>query len=253
VLVSPDPGKPADARGSLGRATLFALGLYASTVLFAPLALLTLPLDLGARCRFISLYARFNLWWLARTCRLGFRVEGREHVPATPALVMAKHQSAWETLALQTVFQPHVWVLKRELLRVPLFGWGLAMLEPIAIDRKAGRRAMDQVVREGADRLGRGLWVVVFPEGTRVAPGTRGRYHIGGAILAERTGAPIVPVAHNAGEYWPRRSFRKRPGTIRMVIGPPIPSAGRRASEILREVETWIEETTARISAPPPP
>lgn len=148
------------------------------------------------------------------------------------------------------LFRPQTWVMKRELLWIPIFGWGLALLEPIAIDRRAGRRAMDQVLAQGADRLARGVWVVVFPEGTRVPPGTRGRYHTGGALLAERTGRPVVPVAHNAGELWPRRSLRKYPGTVRVVIGPPIPSAGRRAADILADVENWIEGTMARIEGP---
>jgi 1-acyl-sn-glycerol-3-phosphate acyltransferase len=229
------------------------VGLFGSAVVFAPLALLTFPLPLRARYGFIRQWSRLNLWWLARTCRLDFVVEGAEHIPPTAAVVMCKHQSAWETLALQGLFRPQVWVLKRELLRIPFFGWGLSMLQPIAIDRGAGRRAMEQVVREGTDRLRRGAWVVIFPEGTRVAPGERGRYHIGGAILAERAGTPVVPVAHNAGEYWPRRSFRKRPGTIRLVIGPPIPSANRRATEVLHDAETWIEDTVARLSGPRPP
>jgi 1-acyl-sn-glycerol-3-phosphate acyltransferase len=237
----------------LWRSLLHAAVAYPSAVLFAPLALLTFPLPLPSRYAVISQWARFNLWWLERTCRLTFQVEGQEHIPETPTIVMSKHQSAWETLALQGLFRPQVWVLKRELLWVPFFGWGLAMLRPIAIDRGAGRRALDQVARQGAERLAERLWVVVFPEGTRVAPGTRGRYHLGGAVLAERTGYPIVPVAHNAGEFWPRRSLRKRPGTVRLVIGPPVPSAGRKAAEILADVETWIETTVARISTLRPP
>ena len=235
-------------RAAFWRSLLFAAGAYASVLVFGPLALLTFLLPLRARFGFVSQWARFSLWWLEKTCHLGFEVEGRENIPATAAVVMCKHQSAWETLALQTVFRPQTWVLKRELLWVPLFGWGLAALAPIAIDRRAGRRAMDQVVRQGADRLARGIWVVVFPEGTRVAPGERGRYRIGGAVLAEHTGSPVVPVAHNAGEYWPRRGFVKRPGTIRMVIGPPIPASGRAAAEILADVQGWIEGTVTRIS-----
>lgn len=249
-----DPTPPASGTpgptGVLLRSLLFLTGQYISLVLFAPFALLTFPLSLPARYRAVSQFARFNLWWLEKTCGLGFEVEGREHILSTPAIVMAKHQSAWETIALQVLFLPQTWVLKRELLWIPIFGWGLALLEPIAIDRRAGRRAMDQVLAQGADRLERGVWVVIFPEGTRVPPGTRGHYHMGGALLAERTGRPVVPVAHNAGELWPRRSLRKYPGTVRVVIGPPIPSAGRRAAEILADVENWIEGTMTRIEGP---
>jgi 1-acyl-sn-glycerol-3-phosphate acyltransferase len=239
----PAASAPATPVGS----ALYALGMVVSTLVIGPLSLLTFPLPLRARFAFISQWARFNLWWLERTCGLRFEVEGREHIPAHPTVVMCKHQSAWETLALQTLFRPQAWVLKRELLWIPLFGWGLALLRPIAIDRRAGRRAIEQVVRQGIERLQGGVWVVVFPEGTRVAPGTRGRYHIGGALLAERANAAVLPVAHNAGEFWPRRSFLKRPGTIRMVIGPPVPAAGRSAPAILQEVESWIEGTMARI------
>lgn len=228
--------------------TLFALGMLLLTLVFAPLSLLLLPLPFDRRYRVISQWARINLWWLEKTCGLRATVEGREHIPETPTLVMSKHQSAWETLALQTLFSPQVWVVKRELLRIPLFGWGLATLRPIAIDRRSGRQAVQQVVDQGLQRLEAAQWVVMFPEGTRVAPGERGRYRIGGGVLAEASGRPVLPVAHNAGEYWPRHGFLKRPGTIRMVIGPPIPSQGSSAAEIMARVEAWIEDTVAAIS-----
>ncbi len=236
----------------LARSLLFLLGQALSLVLFTPFAFLTFPLPLPTRYRLVSQWAHFNLWWLEKTCGLGFVVEGAEHIPATPAIVMSKHQSAWETFALQALFRPQTWVLKRELLWIPLFGWGLKLLEPIAIDRRAGRRAMEQVIAQGVDRLARGVWVVIFPEGTRTAPGQRGRYHAGGALLAERSGSQVLPVAHNAGHFWPRRSVRKYPGTIRIVVGPPIPAAGRRAAEILADVEAWIEGTMAHIQGPGP-
>ncbi len=233
------------------RSALFAIVMWASVVVFALLGLFTLPFPFSVRYGFISQWARFNLWWLRLSCGLGYEVEGREHIPESSAIVLCKHQSAWETLALQEVFPPQVWVMKRELLRVPFFGWGLAMLEPIAIDRSAGKKAMRQLVEQGRAALDRGRWVVIFPEGTRVPPGRRGRYALGGATLAVETGRPVVPVAHNAGEYWPRRGFLKRPGTIRMVVGPPIETAGRRPAEVNREVEDWIEATMERITTLP--
>lgn len=232
------------------RAAIFWLGMLLSTLLFAPLSLLTFPTPFLWRYRFIGQWTRFNLWWLKKTCGLNYRLEGAAYIPAGNVIIMSKHQSAWETLALQRIFGPQVWVLKRELLWLPLFGWGLAMLEPIAIDRKAGRKAVRQVIEQGTQRLKAGRCVVIFPEGTRVAPGERKRYGIGGALLAEHSGYPVVPVAHNAGEYWSRRSFIKRPGIIRVVIGPPIPSRDRRAADILADVETWIESTMARITGP---
>ena len=219
-----------------------------STVVIAPLSLLTFPLPFVMRYRFIGLWTHFNLWWLERSCGLHYQVEGTENIPAGNAIVMAKHQSTWETLALQRIFGPQVWVLKRELLWVPLFGWGLALLEPIAIDRKAGRKAVRQVIHQGIQRLQAGRWVVIFPEGTRVAPGERKRYGVGGALLAAQSGYPVVPVAHNAGEFWRRHSFIKYPGVIRVVVGAPITSAGRPANEIIAEVEEWIESTMLKIT-----
>jgi 1-acyl-sn-glycerol-3-phosphate acyltransferase len=141
----------------------------------------------------------------------------------------------------QEIFPPQTWVLKRELMWIPFFGWALALLHPIAIDRGSGRKAIEQVVAQGRDRLRSGIWVVVFPEGTRVAPGTRRRHGIGGAVLAAETGYPVVPVAHNAGSFWPRRSFFKRPGTVRVVIGPVIEAQGKTAEEIRDLAEKWIE------------
>jgi 1-acyl-sn-glycerol-3-phosphate acyltransferase len=213
---------------------------------------LCFPFSFRVRYAVATRWARLNLWWLRYSCGLTYRVTGRENIPKDTAIIFSKHQSTWETLALQEIFPPQVWVLKRELLRVPFFGWGLAMVGAIAIDRKAGRKAVEQLVTQGRQRLETGRWVVVFPEGTRMAPGERGRYRIGGAVLAEQTGHAIVPVAHNAGEYWPARSFLMRPGEIQVVIGPPIQSQGRSAAEILRQAEAWIEDTMARISAPRP-
>ncbi|NIR29726.1 MAG: 1-acyl-sn-glycerol-3-phosphate acyltransferase [Gammaproteobacteria bacterium] len=231
------------------RSLLFSLGLLVTTLVFAPLALLMRPLPYRSRYRTITRWTHINLWWLEKTCRIHQRVEGRENIPDTPSIVLCKHESAWETLALQRVFSPQVWVLKRELLWIPLLGWGLAALKPIAIDRKSGPRAVRQVIEQGRGRLRDGCWVVIFPEGTRVRPGERRPYRIGGAMLAQRTGFAVVPVAHNSGDYWPRRGFIKRPGTIRTIIGPTIESTGRSAAEVNRLAEDWIESTVMRIRA----
>ena len=225
------------------RSTLFAAGQVLLTLLFSPIALAALPLPYRIRYRVVMQWTFFNIWWLELTCRLRHRVEGLENIPERATIVLCKHQSAWETLILPRYFSPQTWVLKRELLRIPFFGWGLATLRPIAIDRAAGRSALEQVVEQGKRRLAEGIWVVVFPEGTRVAPGTRRRYRLGGAVLAERTGHAVVPVAHDAGDYWPRHGFLKRPGTIRLVIGEPIASKGRSAAEINARAAEWIEST----------
>jgi len=241
----------AGSKGSVWRSALFMAGMVSTTILFAILGVLTLPFSFRVRYGFITRWTTFNLWWLKVSCKLRFKVEGREHIPVAPSIVLCKHQSAFETMALQRVFPPHVWLLKRELLWLPFFGWGLAMLEPIAIDRKAGRKALQQLLEVGARRLADGRWIVIFPEGTRVAPGQRGRYAPGGAILAVSCGCPVVPVAHNAGEFWPRRGFIKRPGTIRIVIGPVIDTRGHSAQEVNALAEQWIEGCMARISGAP--
>lgn len=235
---------------TLLRATLFYLGLSMATVLFVPLGILIWPLPFPLRFRIMSRWSAFNLCWLKVTCNLDHEVVGRENIPHQAAIILCKHQSAWETLALQLVFPAQVWVLKRELLWIPIYGWGLATMDPIAIDRGSGTRALRQIVRQGQERLERGLWVVIFPEGTRVAPGTRRKYQPGGGMLAAESRRPVIPVAHNAGWFWPRRSFRKRPGRIRMVIGPPIDSHGKSAAEITAAAEDWIETTMLQLALP---
>ena len=193
-------------------------------------------------------WARWILRWAQLACGIDYTVEGAEHIPAGPAIIMAKHQSAWETIFLEATFPYQCWIVKRELLWLPFVGWGLVALRAIAIDRKSGQAAREQIARQGAKRLGDGLWVTIFPEGTRVAVGRRGRYGIGGATLATRTGAPILPIAHNAGEFWPRYAFRKRPGTVRVVIGPVIDAAGRDPVEVTKDVEAWIEAQMVRLN-----
>lgn len=228
--------------------TLFYLGLFLATALIVTFSPLLFPFSQKLRSRYISLWAYFVIWWLKITCNLDFQVEGRENIPDNNALILAKHQSAWETIALQTIFPPQTWVLKRELLWLPIFGWGLALTRPIAIDRAAGKKALRQVINQGIDRLQRGLWVVIFPEGTRTAPGQRQRYAIGGAMLAEKSGYPIVPVCHNAGEFWPKQGFSKKPGVITLVIGEPFSPVGMKAGEINTRVEEWIETTYQSIT-----
>jgi 1-acyl-sn-glycerol-3-phosphate acyltransferase len=234
------------------RCLLFSLFMATTTVLTALLSLPLILVPLVPRVRLIRLYGVANVWMLKVLCGVKYQIEGTENIPPGPALIFSKHQSTWETMALQMVFPPQTFVIKRELLWVPFFGWGLATMRPIAIDRRAGRRAIEQIVEQGIDRLNRGLWIVIFPEGTRVPPGKRIRYKLGGAILAARSGRPVVPVAHNAGEFWRKGQFVKKPGTIRMVIGPPIPTAGRKPEAILADAENWIEATMDRISHPLP-
>jgi 1-acyl-sn-glycerol-3-phosphate acyltransferase len=224
------------------RSSLFVLALLLITPPYAVLALLTLPLPRMARYRIISGWSRCVILLSKIILRIDWRVEGREHLPNRPAVILAKHQSAWETMAFQLFFPPQVHVLKRELLWLPFFGWGLALMSPIAIDRRRGHSALRFMAKRGAQRLAQGFWVVVFPEGTRVRPGERRAYQIGGAWLAAAAGAPVVPVAHNAGLLWPRYAFLKHPGTVTVRIGPAIDPAGRDPATINRLAEAWIEE-----------
>jgi 1-acyl-sn-glycerol-3-phosphate acyltransferase len=205
------------------------------------LIILLLPFSGITRSRAASYWAHFSLFWLKLTCNLGFEVRGRENIPNHPSIILCKHQSAWETIALQVIFPPQIWVLKRELLYIPIIGWAWMALSTIPIDRSAGREALKKLVTHGKDRLARGLWVVIFPEGTRIAPGARSKYHIGGAWLAAHTQTTVVPVAHNAGLFWRKNAFLKYPGTITLSIGKPIETAGLKADALNAQVEDWIE------------
>ncbi len=231
------------------RSLLFLLSLVLLTPPYSLIAILTYPLPVLWRYRVISYWSRIALCLLRVLCGIGFEVRGREHIPATPTIILSKHQSAWETLAFQQIFPPQVWVMKRSLLMIPFFGWGLAMLRPIAIDREAGRAALKQVTDQGLDRLQRGFWIVIFPEGTRVAPGKTGRYGIGGAWLSTHTHTPVLPVAHNAGEFWGRNALRKLPGTITVSIGAPIDPVGMKPGELNEKVQAWIEGEMLTIQA----
>ena len=227
---------------SLARSVLFAAALTVITPPYALVALATFALPRMARYRVISGWSRLVLFFAKIILGIDWRVEGRENLPSRPSVILAKHQSAWETLAFQHIFPPQVHVLKRELLWIPFFGWGLALMSPIAINRSRGVAALRSIARRGRERLEQGFWVVVFPEGTRVAPGESREYQVGGAWLAAASGAPVVPVAHNAGLYWPRNAFLKHPGTVTVRIGPAIESLNRDPQTINALAKAWIEE-----------
>ncbi|MGR8918552.1 MAG: lysophospholipid acyltransferase family protein [Gammaproteobacteria bacterium] len=233
------------------RSVLFYLGLAPLTVVFSFVGVAILPLPRTWRYAVITRWSMLTIAWLRLACGLGFEVEGRENIPATNGVILSKHQSAWETIALQLIFPRQSQVLKRELLSVPFFGWGLASLNPIAIDRSAGTRALKAVLRLGAERIADGWWVLIFPEGTRIPAGSTGRYTQTGAALAVQTGRPVVPVAHNAGVFWARNALVKLPGTIRVVIGPPLDTSGKTAKEVTREAEAWIEATCRTLPLAP--
>lgn len=224
------------------RSVLFAIGMLIISPIFSILIIVIAPFTSSiARSRMASYWAHCSLFWLKLTCNLGFEVRGRENIPNHPSIILCKHQSAWETIALQVIFPPQIWVLKRELLYIPIIGWAWMAMDTIPIDRSAGREALKKLVTYGKDRLAKGLWVVIFPEGTRIAPGQRGKYHIGGAWLAAHTQTTVVPVAHNAGLFWRKNAFLKYPGTITLSIGKPIETAGLKADALNQQVEDWIE------------
>jgi 1-acyl-sn-glycerol-3-phosphate acyltransferase len=193
-------------------------------------------------------WARLQFWLLGKVCGLTFTVEGRERIPDGNHIVMSNHTSAWETIAQFLIFPPQVWVLKRELLWIPFIGWGLKLLRPISINRGAGHRAVNQVIEQGKERLADGLWIIIFPEGTRVVAGEKRKYGVSGALLATETGKFVVPLSHNAADFWVRRGIVKKAGTIRVVIGEPIAAAGKDARELNDEVRRSIEAGLARIA-----
>lgn len=215
---------------------------------YAAGVVLLAPLPYRYRYRVARGWVDLFIWLLEHICGLRYEVHGAENIPAQPSVVYLRHSSAWETLAEVQIFPQQTWVLKRELNWIPIFGWALALLRPIAINRRARRTAVRQVIRQGQLRLEQGMWVMIFPEGTRMLPGETRRYGLSGALLATRTGRPLVPVVHNAEDFWPRKSFIRRSGTIRVEIGPPLETKGRTAEQINAEAKAWIEGRLREIS-----
>lgn len=232
------------------RSLLFWIYHVISLVLTVITALFFFRSPLNIRYKVITSWAKSNVAFLKYVCKLDYKLEGLENIPQGAAIVLCNHQSTWETLALQKFLPEQVWVAKIELLRVPVFGWGLKSCEPIIIDRSTGKKALEQLIEQGIKKLDQGRWIVLYPEGTRVSPGEKRRYKSGGAILAASADYPILPVAHNAGEFWPKNSFFKYPGTITMVFGPIINGFGRDPKEVNKEVETWIRNKVEEISDP---
>jgi len=225
----------------------FTLCLFVSVPFYGTVALLTAPLPRSWTYGVAVAWIDSMFWLLRRLCGLDYRVEGLEHLPKRSSIVLIKHSSAWETLAQLKIFPQQTWVLKRELMWVPILGWVIWLLSPIAIDRRGGGAAVQQVVDQGRERLMAGVWVMVFPEGTRMPAGQTRRYGLSGVLLASAMGLPVIPVAHNAGYYWPRRGWLKRPGTIRVVIGAPIETRGVEPRLVNERAQRWVEDTLARI------
>ena len=226
---------------------IFTLVFSVSALIWAVVITASLPFPRNVAYRLVVFWVRAMFGLLKVLCRLDYRVEGLENVPSDNTVVLLKHSSVWETLVQFIIFPPQTWVIKREILWAPFIGSAVLALKPIAINRKAGKSAVEQVVEQGTQRLADGLWVMIFPEGTRMRAGETRRYGVSGALLAQRNGRRILPVAHNAGSYWPRRGWLKRPGTIQLVIGPPIETEDRPVRKINQETQDWIEKTIAEM------
>lgn len=222
------------------RSVVFFAFQVVTLFVFAPLVLLSFPFSYSIRYSIASAWAKLVIKGLRVICHLDFQVTGAENIKGN-GIIFCKHQSAWETFALQVIFPEQCWVLKRELLWIPLFGWALALTQPIAIDRSKKSKSFKQIIKQGTERLKSGRWVVIFPEGTRTAPGEKRKYLVGGALLAEKSGYPVIPVAHNAGSYWRKKAFIKYPGTIQVKIGEMIDSKSISARELNQQAENWIE------------
>lgn len=232
------------------RSLLYSIIMIVSSACHCVLCLLAAPLPLRLRYKLTRLWMVAMIGLGKMLCHMDYRVEGWRNVMKIPnGIIFSKHQSAWETIFLAAAFEQAAIIVKKELLWLPFFGWGLALLSPIAIERRKTKTAMQQIIQQGKQYLAAGRWVIVFPEGTRVSPGHVGKYRVGGARLAVEAGYPIIPVAHNAGRCWSRRQFIKRPGLIRVVFGPPLYPEGRSPEALLALAKNWIEETMVKIDA----
>ena len=230
------------------RSLVFQFYFYASVTIASMSIFFMWPLPFSVRSAIARNWGKSMLWVGRIVCGLDYVIEGRENIPVEPSVIMIKHTTVFETYAQLAIFPPQTWVVKRELQWIPLFGWGLAAMRPIAINRSAGHAAVTQVIEQGRKLLADGIWITIFPEGTRVAAGQTKKYGVSGAALARDAGCPILPVAHNAGDLWPRRGLKKRPGLIRFCIGPPIEADDRSPKETNLIVQDWIETKMKEIS-----
>ncbi len=231
------------------RSLVFQFYFFATVCVASLMIFLLWPFPFRWRCAIARAWGQSMLYVGRLVCGLDYVIEGVENIPAVPSVIMIKHSTVFETYAQLAIFPPQAWVVKRELRWVPIFGWGFAAMQPIAINRSARRTAVRQVIAQGRERLDRGIWITIFPEGTRVPPGQTKKYGVSGTALAREAQCPIVPVAHNAGDFWPRRGLKKKPGLIRFCIGPPIDAAGGPPKETILIVQDWIETRMRAISA----
>ncbi len=231
------------------RALLFYLGYCIATLVWGSVSVLV-AWALPFRLRFgfiIGFWTRLVLGWLRFTCGIRAEVYGLEHIPEAPCIVFSRHESSWETLYLQSLFHPQATLIKRELLWIPFFGWAFALTKPIAINRSSPRAALKKFIELGRSRLDAGIWVLLFPEGTRMPPGAMGNFQAGGAALAAATERPVLVVAHDAGRFWPAHALRKTPGVITVRIAPPINTVGKNSKSIIEETHQVMAELVAEL------
>lgn len=202
--------------------------------------MLAVPLPPKLRSRIIAGWAVFVTWWLKICCGLDHKVINAENIPSTPCVFACNHQSTWESITTQTFLPPLAWVLKKELLKIPFFGWGLWATRPIAIDREDHTAARDQVITQGLQKIAEGRHVLIFPEGTRIKYGQAGKYKRGAVMLARQANVNIVPIAHDSGKYWSKSSWWIKPGTIQCVIGESINIDGLTDDEATAKIKAWI-------------
>ncbi|HEY0584625.1 MAG TPA: lysophospholipid acyltransferase family protein [Pseudoduganella sp.] len=231
------------------RSALFMVLMVIATIIWSGVCMLAAPLPYNKRYFVTSRWNVFIVWCAKWICGINYQFKGYENFPDAPAIILSKHQSAWETIfLLANLPRPLVFVFKKEILYIPFFGWGIALLRMIPIDRKQGKNAFKSVVAHGKRRLKDGQWIIMFPEGTRIPVGQQGKYKSGGTRLAVETGAVVVPIALNSGECWPKNSFIKKPGTVTVSVGKPISSEGKSPDELMEQVEQWIESEMRVIS-----
>ncbi|GBE08022.1 1-acyl-sn-glycerol-3-phosphate acyltransferase [bacterium BMS3Bbin11] len=225
------------------RSSLYYLFMVPSLIIIVLILVAISPFDYKYRSVLIRYWALLQMWLLKVCCGLTYEVVGRENLPSCPYIALPKHQSTWETIATNFLFRQPAWVFNSDLFTIPVFGWGLYLTNSVSIDRGTPRAALNQLVTKGGALLKQGRTMVIFPEGTRVPPGEQAKFEPGGSLLAVKTGTPVIPVALNAGEFWPKESFRKYPGHIKVIIGPLIESKGLKARELNEKVESWIQKT----------
>tara|TARA_B100001559_G_scaffold12895_1_gene11228 strand:+ start:2327 stop:3025 length:699 start_codon:yes stop_codon:yes gene_type:complete len=227
------------------RSALFYVGYLSSGMLASILACLIGPfIDLDKRLKLFSLWPRFTNWFLNLTCGIKVNVIGKENLPSRPCVIVSNHQGQWETFSMQYLFHPLCTLLKRELLFIPLWGWAMKMLHPIGINRDKPKQAILQTLEEGSERLKRGMFVLLFPEGTRVKAGRVGKYARSGFELAKRNNVKVLPLCHNSGDCWPAHKFIKKSGTINLHIGKPFYVED--SKESAEDVRQWVEEKLNR-------